>query len=86
MSVVLFLPQYHQSLTFRKLRIAWEVLNSSNRDGSITRWNDRVYLPWLDGRVLALSSKEWSMTLSDKPVESPQSTGCLPGDAVQGAE
>jgi hypothetical protein len=86
-STVLFLRQYQQPLAFRKLRIAWEVLSSAEgTNGRQTRWNDRIYLPWLDGRVLPLSSHEWSSTLANKPIEGPQPADCLPGDAVQRAE
>jgi hypothetical protein len=63
-SSVLFLGQYRQPLMFRKLKTAWDVLG--------TRWTDRVCVPWLDGRVLPLSSPEWLATLANKPVEGPQ--------------
>ena len=87
MSTVLFLKQYQQSLTIRKLRIAWDVLKTSeDANGAQAGWRDRIFLPWLDGRVLALSSTEWSRTLANEPIKGPQPAECLPGDAVQGAE
>jgi hypothetical protein len=86
-SVVLFMRQYQQPLTFRKLRVAWDVLKSSTGlNGERVRWNDRIFMPWIDGRVLPLSSQEWSSTLSNKPKERPQPSECLPCDAIQGTE
>ncbi len=43
-------------------------------------------MPWIDGRVLPLSSEEWSATLPDEAVERPKPAECLPSDAVQGTE
>jgi len=64
-SVILFLRQYQHPLLLRKLRVAWDVLKSSEgENGDRTRWKDRIFLPWLDGRVLPLSSHEWSATLA----------------------
>lgn len=72
-SVILFLGQYQQPLAFRKLRAAWDVLkNIAPAGGERTRWSDRICVPWADGRVLPLSSQEWSSTLANKPVERPQ--------------
>jgi hypothetical protein len=74
-STVLFLRQYRYPLSFRKLRIAWEVVKTSHdSSGARTRWNDRVFIPWLDGRVLPLSSQEWLSTLADEPMEASQPT------------
>jgi len=77
-SVMLFLRQYQHPLTFRKLRVAWDVLKPSDSLNGVRKWSDRVFMPWIDGRVLALSSAEWSNTLGDEPVEGPQPAECLP--------
>ena len=69
-SAVLFLRQYRCPLSLRKLRIAWEVASPSHDVSCApTLWRDRVFIPWLDGRVLPLSSVEWSSTLADEPME-----------------
>lgn len=86
-STVLFLGQYRQPLTVRKLRVAWDVLKSSDGlNGRRTRWSDRIFVPWIDGRVLPISSQEWSMTLANETIKGPQPSECLTGDAVQGTE
>jgi hypothetical protein len=86
-SVVVFMRQYQQPLMFRKLRVAWDVLKTSKGiSGDRRQWSDRIFLPWIDGRVLPLSSQEWSGTLSNKPVERPQPAECLPCEALQGTE
>jgi hypothetical protein len=85
-SVVLFLNQYQQPLTFRKMRVAWDVLKSSNGGNGTQKWSDRIFMPWIDGRVLPLSSQEWSTALSDEPVVVPEPAECLPCDALQGTE
>jgi hypothetical protein len=86
-SVVLFMKQYKRPLALRKLRIGLEVLKSSpGMSGENTRWSDRIFVPWIDGRVLALSSPEWLATLADEPIERPESAECPPGDALHGTE
>jgi len=86
-SVVVFLKQYQQPLTLRVLRVAWDILKSSTApNGDRKRWTDRIFLPWIDGRVLALSSQEWSGTLANKPIKGPQPSECLACDAAHGSE
>jgi hypothetical protein len=85
-SVVVFLNQYQQPLTFRKLRVAWDVLKTSNGEDGTQKWSDRIFMPWSDGRVLPLSSQEWSTALSDEPIVVPEPAECLPCDALQGTE
>lgn len=86
-SVVVFLRQYQRPLLLRKLQVVWDVLrNSEDSTGERRRWTDRIFVPWIDGRVLPLSSAEWSNAFSNEPVERPESAECLPSDAVQGTE
>jgi hypothetical protein len=86
-SVVVFMRQYQQPLTLRKLRVAWDVLKTSkSANGGGRRWSDRIFIPWIDGRVLPLSSQEWSGTPANKPAERPQPSECLPCDALHGTE
>jgi hypothetical protein len=85
-SVILFLRQYQQPLTFRKLRIVWDVLRTSKGGTGIQKWSDRIFVPWIDGRVLPLSSQEWSGAFSNEPVVVPEPSECLPCDALQGTE
>jgi hypothetical protein len=85
-SVVLFLKQYQQPLTFRLWRIVWDVLKTSHGDTGTQKWGDRIFLPWLDGRVLPLSSVEWSAAFSNEPVVGPQPSEGFACDALQGTE
>jgi hypothetical protein len=82
-SPILFLGQYRQPLLYRKLKTAWDVLkNAEARDGEPVRWSDRVCVPWMDGRVLPLSSQEWSATLANKSIERPQAAWSASGNAA----
>jgi hypothetical protein len=85
-SVILSLRQYQQPLTFRKLRVAWDVLKTSNDETGTNKWSDRIFVPWIDGRVLPLSSREWSAAFANETVVGPQPTECLPCDALEGPE
>ena len=85
-SVVLFLRQYQQPLAFRKLRVAWDVLKTSTTNTGTQKWSDRIFVPWIDGRVLPLSSQEWLSAFSDEAVIGPEPSECLPCDALQGTE
>jgi hypothetical protein len=85
-SVILFLRQYQQPLTLRKLRVVWDVLKTSRNGSGTRKWSDRIFVPWVDGRVLPLSSQEWSGAFSHEPVVAPEPSECLPCDALQGTE
>lgn len=62
-SILAFMSQYRIPLQLRKLQIAADVLRKSDSasEGTV-RWTDRICLPWIDGRVLPLSSPEWTAT------------------------
>jgi hypothetical protein len=85
-SSVLFLPQYQRPLMLRKLQVGWEVLKTSTGINGTQGWKDRVFLPWIDGRVLPLSSREWSGTLANESIVRPHPAECLPCDVLQGTE
>ena len=72
--------------SIRKLRVAWDVLKTSDGPLGVQRWKDRVFVPWIDGRVLPLSSQEWSAALSNEAIVGPQPSESLPCDALQGSE